>query len=166
MNLADAIRRAAQSSGATLGQPETAAVNDEAPKASPHPNPSPSQPQAVEEQFGGEVLAEEQKMKSLDRNSGEAPQFQSEPPAGHNVVRLELVLNPEQLKGFFGAVIASQHSVLTLREAAGFLRVSQTALDRMAEDGDVPGMMVDGKWRFTRPALEEWLCSQPKRKGA
>lgn len=87
-------------------------------------------------------------------------------PHGHNVVRLELVLNPEQLKGFFGAVIASQHTVLTLREAASFLRVSQNSLQHMAEEGDVPGMLVDGKWRFTRQALEDWLNANPHKKEA
>jgi excisionase family DNA binding protein len=154
MNLADAIRRAAQTSGTTLGQPETPAPVDT------------TKSHSTEAPVKTEVLAQEQTMKSTDGNSGGAPEPQVETHTGHNVVRLELVLNPEQLKGFFGAVIASQHSVLTLREAAGFLRVSQSSLERMAEDGDVPGMMVDHKWRFTRTALEEWLCTHPARKGA
>ena len=94
------------------------------------------------------------------------PNAAHEVPSGHNVVRLELVLNPEQLKGFFGAVIASQHSVLTLREAASYLRVSQSSLEKMADEGEVPGMSVDGKWRFTRQALEDWLYSNPRKKEA
>lgn len=149
MNLADAIRRAAQTSGAPLGQPE--APSQDTPYAY-------SEPEPVKAPLEGEVLAKEQKMKQ--------PQEAIETPHGHNVVRLELVLNPEQLKGFFGAVIASQHSVLTLREAASYLRVTQTSLEKLAEDGDVPGMSVDGKWRFTREALEEWLNNHPKKKEA
>jgi excisionase family DNA binding protein len=151
MNLADAIRRAAQSSGAPLGQPDQA--GNEGTTYAMFPESEP-----VEASVEGEVLAKEQMMKQ--------PQEAIETPHGHNVVRLELVLNPEQLKGFFGAVIASQHSVLTLREAANYLRVSQNSLERLATDGEVPGMSVDGKWRFTREALEEWLKSHPKKKEA
>ena len=142
MNLADAIRRAAISSGTSLGQPEPRAQQEDF-------------IQVVEQAYEGESTGEETKVSNHTNPSGQ-----------HNTVRLELVLNPEQLKGFFGAVIASQHSVLTLREAANFLRVSQVALEQMAENGEVPGMQVDGKWRFTRPALEDWLWTQPTRKEA
>jgi len=158
MNLADAIRRAAQTSGASFGTEEDGSYTTN------WANPEPSAPD------GGD-LAKEPKMKTSERGqagrkTGDAHAPTSETQPGHNVVRLELVLNPEQLKGFFGAVIASQHSVLTLREAAGLLRVAQGALERMAQDGNVPGMMVDGKWRFTRQALEDWVSAHPTRKEA
>ncbi|MFI5384909.1 MAG: helix-turn-helix domain-containing protein [Fimbriimonadales bacterium] len=149
MNLADAIRIAAQTSGVPVGQVESTEDKSarvfefHAREADPGVDPA---------------LAKEQKMKQ--------PQEAHETPPGHNVVRLELVLSPEQLKGFFGAVIAGQHSVLTLREAAHFLRVSQRSLEIMALAGDVPGMMVDGKWRFTRQALEDWVSAHPTRKEA
>lgn len=146
MNLADAIRKAAWSGGVPAN------AEEDAPQAACPPAPEPAAPAGVES------LAKEQKMKQ--------PTEAIETPPGHNVVRLELVLNPEQLKGFFGAVIASQHSVLTLREAAAYLRVSQSALEKMSLEGDVPAMSVDGKWRFTRQALEDWLSAHPKRKEA
>ncbi|HVT11800.1 MAG TPA: helix-turn-helix domain-containing protein [Fimbriimonadaceae bacterium] len=146
MNLADAIRRAALSGATPLG------TEEEKPHATFQAEPEPVAPS------GAENLAKEQNMKQ--------PNEATETLPGHNVVRLELVLNPEQLKSFFGAVIASQHSVLTLREAAGLLRVSQSALEKMAVDGDLPGMSVDGKWRFTRQALEDWLSANPKRREA
>ncbi len=143
MDLAAAIRRAALNSGAPLGQPEAGSSASNA--------LSLPQPEAAN-------LAEEK----LQMKEHEAQEVHH----NHNIVRLELVLNPEQLKSFFGAVIATQHSVLTLRGAAGFLRVSQTSLQRMAEEGDVPGMMVDGKWRFTRQALDDWLSANPQKKEA
>lgn len=178
MNLADAIRRAAQTTGVPLAQPAPISTTQPAESAAPVAPAAPetmafSEPAVVEQpanvaqptvgtetavQAEEVVLAKEQEqVKALDAQ---------EVPHGHNVVRLELVLNPEQLKGFFGAVIASQHSVLTLREAAGLLRVSQAALERLADEGDVPGMQVDGKWRFTRQALEDWLNAHPRKKEA
>jgi excisionase family DNA binding protein len=148
MNLADAIRRAAQTSGTPLGEPELAIEETSYPAHAAYTEDRTQEPSK----------AKEQPMKQ--------PQEAHEVPSGHNVVRLELVLNPEQLKGFFGAVIASQHSVLTLREAASYLRVSQSSLEKMADEGEVPGMSVDGKWRFTRQALEDWLTSHPTKKEA
>jgi len=152
MNLADAIRRAAQSSGSPLGQAELGQLE-------------PFTEQKSIETYPEEIAVEE--VKTLAKEANMNHQHESAAtPVGHNVVRLELVLNPEQLKGFFGAVIASQHTVLTLREAANFLRISQAALEGLAQEGDVPGMMVDGKWRFTRPALEDWVSAHPKKKEA
>jgi excisionase family DNA binding protein len=167
MNLADAIRLAASSTGAPLGQPtkaeeqsgNTLELFQQPAHAPAHAAERKKAPGSREADRGeGPALAKEQKMK----HSHEA----NEAPPGHNVVRLELVLAPEQLKGFFGAVIKSQHSVLTLREAAQLLRVNQSSLEKLAMSGDVPGMMVDGKWRFTRQALEDWLGAHPTRKEA
>jgi len=146
MNLADAIRLAAQSTGESLGQPQA---------ASRAPKPGKSQRRDPVE---GQTPTKERKTERAP-DTGALP-------SGHNIVRLELVLNPEQLKVFLGAVTASQHSVLTLREAAQYLRVSQGSLESMAQDGAVPAMTVDGKWRFARQALEEWLNAHPKRKEA
>ncbi len=140
MNFADAIRRAAESTGAALGQPEPRADD-----ALPETEPDMS----------------ENNEKSYQPNSAETSH------AGHgHVVRLELVLTPEQLKGLFGAVVANQHSVMTLREAATYLRVSHHSLEQLAGNGDVPGMLVDGKWRFTRLGLDDWLNTHSQRKEA
>ena len=56
MNLADAIRRAAISSGAPLGQPDTPPSEDAAFTPSP-------EPEAAQVPVEGEILAKEQKMK-------------------------------------------------------------------------------------------------------
>ena len=75
-------------------------------------------------------------------------------------VRLELFLSPEQLSNLFRAVSATQHSMLTLRETASYLRVSATRLQKMANDGEIPGFNIDGRWRFPRNGIEEWLTMQ------
>jgi excisionase family DNA binding protein len=51
--------------------------------------------------------------------------------------------------------------VLTLAEAAAFLRVPEDGLRRDADAGRVPGRKVAGEWRFGRAALLEWL-SRPE----
>jgi len=80
-----------------------------------------------------------------------------------SVVRLELTLSPEQLSGLFRAILANQHSVMTLKEAAQYLRIPPVTLEQMANEGEVPAFRIDGRWRFSHNALDEWLTlNRPK----
>lgn len=81
-----------------------------------------------------------------------------------NVVRLELFLNPEQLSNLFRAVSASQHSMMTLRETASYLRVNAAVLEQMAQDGEIPAFNIDGRWRFPKHGVDEWLTIQAFRR--
>jgi excisionase family DNA binding protein len=77
-------------------------------------------------------------------------------PVG-NVVRLELWLSGEQMQGMLRAIMAGQHTVLTAREAASYLRITPASLLDLAEKGEVPGLFLDGKWRFPKCTLDEWM---------
>jgi excisionase family DNA binding protein len=48
--------------------------------------------------------------------------------------------------------------VLTPRQAAELLQVPEDELLALAESGDVPGRRIGENWRFSRPALVEWLA--------
>ncbi len=51
-----------------------------------------------------------------------------------------------------------QHEdILTLPEAAAYLRVQEKAVVEMATAGDIPGRQIGGEWRFSRRALEDWV---------
>lgn len=47
--------------------------------------------------------------------------------------------------------------VLTLAEAASWLRVSEAGLKADADAGRVPGRVIAGEWRFLRAAIADWL---------
>ncbi len=47
--------------------------------------------------------------------------------------------------------------VLTLAEAASYLRVPEEDLLRLAEQRDVPAQRIGGEWRFLKRALGHWL---------
>jgi excisionase family DNA binding protein len=47
--------------------------------------------------------------------------------------------------------------ILTLEEAAEFLRVPASALQIEVANGRVPGRVISGEWRFSRSALLAWL---------
>jgi excisionase family DNA binding protein len=53
--------------------------------------------------------------------------------------------------------VAHSHDVLTLDEAASFLRISVQAAEELATRGTIPGRRIQNEWRFLRSAIEDWL---------
>lgn len=53
--------------------------------------------------------------------------------------------------------------VLTLAEAASFLRVPQADIAALVERQELPGRRIGKEWRFLKSALADWL-RQPQRK--
>jgi excisionase family DNA binding protein len=54
--------------------------------------------------------------------------------------------------------------VLTLAEAAGYLRISEEALRKLAAEDAIPARKIGDEWRFWKHALEDWLAQCPPRK--
>jgi excisionase family DNA binding protein len=52
---------------------------------------------------------------------------------------------------------ATTPGVLTLTEAAGYLRLPRRELERLAREGSLPGRQVGKHWRFLKAALDDWL---------
>jgi len=50
--------------------------------------------------------------------------------------------------------------VLTLAEAAAYLRLPEGQVAELAESQDLPGRRIGTEWRFLRSAIQNWL-SQP-----
>lgn len=47
--------------------------------------------------------------------------------------------------------------VLTLREAAAYLRVAEEDVLRLAQVQDLPGRQIRNEWRFLKAGLQDWL---------
>lgn len=69
---------------------------------------------------------------------------------------------PGQTPPRVAAPIAGE--VLTLAEAAAYLRVAENQLADLAARQDIPGRQIGGEWRFLKTALATWLAT-PVRKG-
>jgi excisionase family DNA binding protein len=52
--------------------------------------------------------------------------------------------------------------VLTLAEAAAYLRVPEDELLRLAEHRDIPAQRIGSEWRFLKRALGHWLTYGPR----
>lgn len=155
MHLIDAIRMAAQQTRelkpeATEQRTSEAVVNEsqhtqqEVPMSPTQSNPTPAPPMAA---LGVETEVPRPVDPAVSANAG-------------SVVRLELFLSPEQMHQLLRSILQGAHSVMTLREASQFLRIKNDTLIRMAEDGQIPAFLVEGRWKFPRQAVEEWVTLQ------
>lgn len=184
MNLADAIRKAGASPVPRISeqtaavQPVVAAESVDVPSAFRPEEPKPASdtkiemvPMTAQEvasvfslnvPAGESETAQSEEDSMTDGNANEehiatlAGALESSTESG-GVVRFEFRLDAEDLSMVLRQVMARKHGVLTLREAAAFLRISPHALTEMAEKSEVPAIMLDGRWRFPKTALTEWL---------
>ncbi len=53
--------------------------------------------------------------------------------------------------------------VLTLSEAAAYLRVSEIEVKRLIQDQSLPGRFLGTEWRFLKSAIQDWLKTPPVR---
>ncbi len=156
MNLADAIRRAAQDTGQLNTTPASAFAYADS-ELRVEVAEQPIDP-VTQQAFGPEEI--------MPTNE-DSYDFSSKPPATPSpmvttgtAVRLELFLTPDQLTQVLRSVIEGQHNVLTLREAAAYLRIPGKTLEQMAASNQVPAFQIDGRWRFAKPAVDEWMSLQ------
>ncbi|MRG71100.1 helix-turn-helix domain-containing protein [Alphaproteobacteria bacterium HT1-32] len=55
--------------------------------------------------------------------------------------------------------------ILTIKEVAAYLKLTEKTAYRLAAEGGIPGFKVGGSWRFRRREIEKWIDEQSK-KGA
>jgi excisionase family DNA binding protein len=53
--------------------------------------------------------------------------------------------------------------VLTLAEAAVYLRVPEAEIVRLVQQQDLPGRLLGAEWRFLKSALQDWLRTPPRK---
>ncbi len=54
--------------------------------------------------------------------------------------------------------------ILTVDEAAEYLRIPKSSLYKLAQDGKVPCQKVGRHWRFHKEAIDKWLGMNSARK--
>jgi excisionase family DNA binding protein len=59
------------------------------------------------------------------------------------------------------AAAVTPGDVLTLLEAAAYLRVAERAVREMADAEVLPARKIGGEWRFLKSALQDWLRHRP-----
>lgn len=49
--------------------------------------------------------------------------------------------------------------ILTITEAAQYLRISLSSLYKLAQDGKIPAQKVGKHWRFHKQTLTDWIAA-------
>ncbi len=52
--------------------------------------------------------------------------------------------------------------IITIKEVAKFLKVTERTLYRLVQEGKVPAFKVGGSWRFELADIEAWIAEQKK----
>lgn len=57
-------------------------------------------------------------------------------------------------------MITSFPEIMTIGETARYLRISQSSLYKLAQDGRIPCQKVGKHWRFHRETIVHWVAGQ------
>lgn len=55
---------------------------------------------------------------------------------------------------------SGEGEILTIREVAGFLKVTERTIYRLAASKKIPAFKVGGTWRFSRIDIDDWIKKQ------
>jgi excisionase family DNA binding protein len=47
--------------------------------------------------------------------------------------------------------------ILTLKEVAEYLKLSELSLYRLLHKGKIPGFKIGQQWRFTKNTIDKWI---------
>ncbi|MCA9937353.1 MAG: helix-turn-helix domain-containing protein [Anaerolineales bacterium] len=47
--------------------------------------------------------------------------------------------------------------VMTVKEVSEYLRIAESTVYRLVQEGEMPGKKVGGVWRFSKQGIEIWL---------
>ncbi len=50
--------------------------------------------------------------------------------------------------------------ILTIKEVADYLKLTERTLYRLVQEGKIPGFKVGSSWRFKRVDIERWIEAQ------
>lgn len=54
------------------------------------------------------------------------------------------------------------HGILTIREVAVYLKVTERTIYRLAAAKKIPAFKVGGSWRFSKAGIDWWITEQSK----
>ena len=47
--------------------------------------------------------------------------------------------------------------IMTLEEAANYLKIGKSTLYKMAREGKIPTLKIANQWRFRKEKIDQWL---------
>ena len=62
--------------------------------------------------------------------------------------------------------LSGEDEILTIREVADYLKVTNRTIYRLAAAKQIPAFKVGGSWRFARVDIDKWIRQQSASSGA
>lgn len=57
--------------------------------------------------------------------------------------------------------MSDEDAVMTVKEVSAYLRLAESTVYKLAQEGQLPGRKVGGAWRFSRKEIKRWLMVIP-----
>ncbi|HEY0788762.1 MAG TPA: helix-turn-helix domain-containing protein, partial [Thermoanaerobaculia bacterium] len=67
------------------------------------------------------------------------------------------------LKGVESFLVPDTLEILTIRQLADYLMVSEKTVYRMLDRNEIPAMRVGAQWRFRKLDIDAWLAEEVRR---
>ena len=80
-----------------------------------------------------------------------------------SIQRLKILLYPVFLFARTAKFMASSPgagAILTIKEVADYLKVTERTIYRLAAAKQIPAFKVGGSWRFSRADIDDWIKQQ------
>lgn len=61
------------------------------------------------------------------------------------------------------ALLNSEGEILTIKDVAEYLKVTERTIYRLAAAKKIPAFKVGGIWRFRMADLDDWIATQSKK---
>ncbi|MCB9946159.1 MAG: helix-turn-helix domain-containing protein [Geminicoccaceae bacterium] len=55
--------------------------------------------------------------------------------------------------------------VMTIREVAEYLKLTEKTAYRLAAEGEIPGFKIGGSWRFRKGDIDAWIEARKQQGG-
>jgi excisionase family DNA binding protein len=52
-------------------------------------------------------------------------------------------------------------TIMTVHEVSEYLKLAESTVYKLAQEGKLPGRKIGGTWRFSRNGLDEWFKEGP-----
>ena len=54
----------------------------------------------------------------------------------------------------------SENQVLTIKDIAAILKLTEKTVYSMAQDGEIPAFKIRGQWRLRKADFDKWMADQ------
>jgi excisionase family DNA binding protein len=52
-------------------------------------------------------------------------------------------------------------TIMTVKEVSGYLKLAESTVYKLVQEGKLPGRKIGGAWRFSRQGLDAWIREEP-----